>query len=129
MGDQNVPEWYKNPFHGYRTTRFYNLLNEGEVWQRLCTHPSILPVARAVLGEDCLLNTYLTSIIGPGETTQPIHVDDGAFIGAKKSGLKRRPHLPNGGPRESIVFSGVVALSDFTAENGATRIVPKSHLL
>ena len=30
--------------------------------------------ARAVLGEDCLLNTYLTSIIGPGETPQPAWV-------------------------------------------------------
>ena len=38
--------------------------------------PLLLGVAKAMLGEDALLNTYGTSIIGPGESAQPVHVDD-----------------------------------------------------
>ena len=53
-----------------------DLLNSSAVWQTLPQHPNILPVADAVLGDDCLLNTYGTSTVGPGESEQPIHVDD-----------------------------------------------------
>ena len=103
--DQAVPEWYKNPFHGYKTTRFYNLLNEGDVWGRLVCHDAILPVAKAMLGDDCLLSSYLTSIIGPEEKAQPIHVDDGPWIGSRKSAVSKRPHKAGGGPSMKVQVS------------------------
>ena len=49
--------WMRNPFYGFRTTRLANLLRNAEpnsCWERLVTHPSILPVAKAYLGEDWL---------------------------------------------------------------------------
>ncbi|MBF66603.1 MAG: phytanoyl-CoA dioxygenase [Gammaproteobacteria bacterium] len=124
-----VPLSLQNRFHGFKTQRYYDVLNYGEVWQRLTTHPSILPVARATLGDDCLLNTYGTSIVGPGESAQPMHVDDGPFIGAKNSSLRQRPFLGEGQWRQPIVLNTMLALCDFTEPLGATRVVPGSHRL
>lgn len=126
----HTPLSLQNNFHGRKTERFYDLLNCGEGWQRLATHKALLPVARAVLGADALLNTFGTSIIGPGETAQPIHVDDSPFIGAENaSPLRYRPRLPETGGRQPIVLNTIVALCDFTEAIGATRIVPHSNLL
>jgi ectoine hydroxylase-related dioxygenase (phytanoyl-CoA dioxygenase family) len=123
----SVPRSLDNDFHGHRTTRFYDVLNLGAVWQQLPVHPAILPVVRGVLGDDCLLNTYGTSIINPGETRQRMHVDDGPFIGARNSCLRHRQPLHEGGARASIVLNTMIALCDFTDENGATRFVPDSN--
>jgi ectoine hydroxylase-related dioxygenase (phytanoyl-CoA dioxygenase family) len=58
----------------------------------------------------------LSSIrILPGESAQPIHADD-QLIPIPK------PHPP-------VVCNTMWALSDFTSANGATRVVPGSHLL
>lgn len=122
-----LPRSLDNDFHGHRTIRFYDLLSQGDVWRRLPTHPAILPVVRAVLGEDCLLNTYGTSVICPGEAAQRIHVDDGPFIAARTSVLRGRPHLEPGRWRQPIVCNTMIALCDFTEANGATRFVDRSH--
>ncbi len=100
-------------FHGRRTIRYFDLLNADPVWQKLPVHPNILPVVRAVLGKDCLLSTYGTASIGPGEPAQAIHADDVLY---------RRPR-----PHGHIFLNVMIALSDFTEENGGTRIVPGSH--
>ena len=52
--------------------------------------------------------------IDPGEIAQPIHADDMVIPLAK-------PHIP-------IVCNSMWALTDFTEANGATRLVPGSHL-
>lgn len=127
LESEHVPRSLDNDFHGHLTTRFYDVLNLGDVWQKLPVHTTLLPVARGLLGDDCLLNTYGTSIINPGESRQRMHVDDGPFIGARNSCLRDRP-LAENGPRAHIVLNTMIALCDFTAENGATRFVPDSNL-
>jgi ectoine hydroxylase-related dioxygenase (phytanoyl-CoA dioxygenase family) len=132
---QGVEPQLRNPAHGYQTTRFHDLLNLGEIWQKLPVHQSILPVIRRVLGDDCLLNTYGSITINPGQTHQPVHVDDATFFGNMDasgqgdSALFDRPSLYDGGWRKPILINAMVALTDFTQENGATRIVPNSHTL
>lgn len=54
--------------------------------------------------------------IGPGSPAQPFHRDRSAW-GSDLLGEQVEPQ-----------FASIWALSDFTKENGATRIVPKTHL-
>ena len=101
------------PFTGQVTRRWFDLLNDGEVWQRVAVHPWILQILPHVLGEGFLLSTMGSAVIGPGEPAQPIHVDDGVYAFP-------RPH-PN------LVCNTMWALTDFTEETGATRVVPGSN--
>ncbi len=104
-----------NDFTGHNTVRFFDLLNHGEVWRRVATHSSVLPVVRGVLGDDMLLSTMGTAVIGPGEPAQPIHRDDELYDLAM--------------PHRNLVCNTMWALTDFTEENGATRVVPDTHRL
>ncbi|WP_337185970.1 phytanoyl-CoA dioxygenase family protein [Phenylobacterium sp.] len=113
LEDTNAHKLTPNEFTGFNTARYFDLLNHGDVWQRVATHPSTLPVLRGILGEDMLLSTMGTAVIGPGEPAQPLHRDDGLYDLAM--------------PHRQIVCNTVWALTDFTEENGATRIVPGSH--
>ncbi|MGI9614630.1 MAG: phytanoyl-CoA dioxygenase family protein [Acidimicrobiales bacterium] len=102
-----------NRAEGFATRRMYNLVPRAEVFQRLPVHPSVLPLVERLLEPDCLLSGTTAMDIGPGERLQGLHADDGFF----KIG---RPHRP-------MMSTTIWALTDFTAENGATRIVPGSH--
>jgi len=110
IGPESLP---RNAFTGYRTARYFDLLNRAEVWQRVAAHPPLLEVLRGVLGNDLLLSTMGTAVIGPGEPAQPIHCDDALY------GIAR--------PHKNLVCNTMWALSDFTEANGATRLVPGSH--
>ena len=77
-------------------------------------HDNVLPIAEALLDRGCLLSGMTAIRIGPGESQQAIHADDGVMTVA-------RPHVP-------LVVTSMWALTDFTAANGATRVVPGSHL-
>ncbi|MDP6810415.1 MAG: phytanoyl-CoA dioxygenase family protein [Pseudomonadales bacterium] len=103
------------PFTGFVTRRWFDVLNDAEVWQRVATHPWIMQIMPKVLGEGFLLSTMGSAVVGPGEEAQPIHVDDGVY-------MFPRPH-PN------LVCNTMWALSDFTEETGATRVVPGSNNL
>ncbi len=101
------------PFTGFVTKRWFDVLNDGEVWQRVATHPWILQVMEGVLGEGFLLSTMGSAVVGDGEEAQLIHADDQVY-------LFPRPH-PN------LVCNTMWALSDFNETTGATRIVPGSN--
>jgi hypothetical protein len=103
------------PFTGFVTRRWFDVLNDGDVWQRVATHPWILPVLNKVLGDGFLLSTMGTAVVGDGEEAQTIHGDDMLYA-------MPRPH-PN------LVCNTMWALSDFTEETGATRVVPGSNNL
>jgi len=103
-----------NGFEGHRTLRVYNLLAHGPLWQHVPVHPSVLPVVERVLDPGCLISSLSSIDIRPGEVAQPIHADD-QLIPIPK------PHPPT-------VCNTMWALTDFTDANGATRLVPGSHL-
>jgi ectoine hydroxylase-related dioxygenase (phytanoyl-CoA dioxygenase family) len=103
-----------NDFEGRNTLRVYNLLARGPVWAQVPVHPSVLPVVESVLDPGCLISSLSSINIGPGETAQPIHADDQL--------------MPLGKPHAPTVCNTMWALTDFTEANGATRLVPGSHL-
>jgi ectoine hydroxylase-related dioxygenase (phytanoyl-CoA dioxygenase family) len=104
----------RNAFEGTSTLRVYNLLAHGLLWRQIPTHPQVLPIVEGVLDAGCLVSSLSSITILPGETSQPIHADDQLMPLPK-------PHPPT-------VCNTMWALTDFTAENGATRLVPGSHL-
>jgi ectoine hydroxylase-related dioxygenase (phytanoyl-CoA dioxygenase family) len=102
-----------NRAEGFATRRLYNLVPRAEVFERLPVHDSVLPLVEQLLEPECLLSGTTAMDIGPGERLQGLHADDGLFrIG--------RPHRP-------MMATTIWALTDFTADNGATRLVPGSH--
>jgi ectoine hydroxylase-related dioxygenase (phytanoyl-CoA dioxygenase family) len=104
----------KNGFEGHHTVRIYNLLAHGDVFARIPVHANVLPIVEGVLDKGCLISSLSSISIDPGEIAQPIHADDQVMPVAK-------PHVP-------FVCNSMWALTDFTEENGATRIIPGTHL-
>lgn len=102
-----------NIFEGTSTLRVYNLLARGKVFEEVPVHERILPIVERVLDRGCLVSSLSSITILPGETAQPIHADD-QLIPLPK------PHVP-------IVCNTMWALTDFTEDNGATRLVPRTH--
>jgi len=104
----------ENLFEGLRTTRIYNLLTHGPLYQRIPVHPNVLPVVEQVLDPGLLISSLSSIAIGPDELAQPIHSDD-QLIPLPK------PHPP-------LICNTMWAITDFTEENGATRLCPGTHL-
>jgi ectoine hydroxylase-related dioxygenase (phytanoyl-CoA dioxygenase family) len=102
-----------NIFEGRKTLRVYNLLARGKRFERIPVHPRVLPIIEGVLDRGCLVSSLSSIGILPGEVAQPIHADD-QLIPLPK------PHVP-------IICNTMWALTDFTAANGATRLLPGSH--
>jgi len=103
-----------NGFEGTKTVRIYNLLALGKLYEAIPVHANVLPVVERVLDEGCLVSSLSSITIEPGESAQPIHADD-QLIPLDK------PHAPT-------VCNTMWALTDFTEANGATRVIPGSHL-
>jgi ectoine hydroxylase-related dioxygenase (phytanoyl-CoA dioxygenase family) len=103
----------KNPFEGTRTVRIYNLLARGKLYEQIPVHDDVLPIVEGVLDRGCLVSSLSSIAIGPDETAQPIHADDMLIPLAK-------PHAP-------LVCNTMWALTDFTEDNGATRLLPGTH--
>jgi ectoine hydroxylase-related dioxygenase (phytanoyl-CoA dioxygenase family) len=102
-----------NLFEGLRTVRIYNLLAHGKRYERVPVHENVLPLVERVLDRGCLVSSMSSIAIDPGEAAQPVHADDQLIP-------LPRPHVP-------IVCNTMWAITDFTAENGATRLLPGSH--
>ena len=100
-------------FEGKRTIRIYNLLAHGETFWKIPIHDAVLPFAEAVLDEELQLSSLSSITLCPGQEEQSLHADDQL--------------LPIPKPHQPFTLNCVWAISDFTAENGATRIVAGSH--
>jgi ectoine hydroxylase-related dioxygenase (phytanoyl-CoA dioxygenase family) len=106
-------------FHGERTTRFGGLAAKSPAFVDVLLDPVLLGAAETLLlpacGEIQCAGTQVMAV-GPGEPTQSLHRDQGAW-----SWFDRRTDQPE------VAVSAMVAITDFTAGNGATRVVPGSH--
>jgi ectoine hydroxylase-related dioxygenase (phytanoyl-CoA dioxygenase family) len=103
----------RNPFEGYRTERVYTLVARGKVFEEVTEDARLLAVLDRFLKPGYLLTASQAINIHPGEAAQSMHYDDSFY--------------PIPRPRPAISLSIVVAIDAFTAENGATMIIPGSH--
>lgn len=108
------PEAGRNAFEGLKTNRIYSLLNKSRVFDDYVTLPRVLELNDYFLEPGFCLSAFHTIQINPGEKAQDFHHDD-AFAPVPR-------------PRPPLGSAIIVAFDDFTETNGATRIVPKSHL-
>ncbi|MBC7927665.1 MAG: phytanoyl-CoA dioxygenase family protein [Bryobacteraceae bacterium] len=92
--------------------RLANLVAKGEVFGRIVATPAILEYVEAVLGSRYKLSSLNARSANPDSwSRQPLHVDMGL--------------LPD--EQGYSVCNTVWMLDEFTADNGALRIVPGSH--
>ena len=106
----------KGDFYGHRTKRFGSLLRRSQVAGDLVLQPLVLSLARAILGSACdriQLNVAQAIAIHPGEIEQFPHCDQDMWAGRK-------------GDHEYLL-NVIWPLTEFTEENGATRIYPGTH--
>ncbi len=96
--------------------RLWGLVAKEPAFADLAAHPTVVGQVRAVLGDDCVLSDCSGTTIGPRTAGGAWHVD--APFGQLEEPL---PDIP-------LTVQNAWALVDFTADNGATRVVPDSHL-
>ncbi|KAH9210373.1 phytanoyl-CoA-dioxygenase-like protein [Leptodontidium sp. 2 PMI_412] len=104
----------RNPFEGFNTKRIYALCDKSRAFDPFPIHETVLKLNDYFLQKAYLMTSYHTVVIGPGEREQEMHTDDGLV------GLPR--------PRPLMGIGTMVALDDFTSTNGATSLIPGSHL-
>ena len=102
--------------HEFRTEphahRLANLVAKGEVFRRAVVLPLVVDGVRHVLGPHIKLSSLNARSADPhAEVPQPLHVDMAA--------------VPD--ERGYWVCNTIWILDDFTADNGATRMIPGSH--
>jgi len=118
-------------FAGTQTRRVARILGRSDTAIEVALNPLFIDVARKILQTpthvwvgsnrveiqpDIQLSITQAIQIGPGQGLQPLHRDDA-------TSLWRHPQYG----REARLQL-MLALSDFTDENGATRVIPGSHL-
>lgn len=104
----------RNDFEGFETERVYTLVARGKVFEDLATDPRLMALLSRFMEGAFLLSATHAINLRPGETAQGIHTDDGFY---------RQPRL---GP--AVGYSVIGAIDAFTQANGATQVIPGSHL-
>ncbi|MEM6842221.1 MAG: phytanoyl-CoA dioxygenase family protein [Bacteroidota bacterium] len=92
--------------------RLADLVNKGEVFDIFYTHPRVLAGVAHVLGGDFKLSSLNYRAAIPSKGNQKLHADWHEVVE----------------PGDYKVCNTIWLLDDFTKENGATRLVPGTHL-
>ncbi|MBN35541.1 MAG: hypothetical protein CMM46_12380 [Rhodospirillaceae bacterium] len=118
------------------------LVNKGEVFRDIVLHPAADHLATSLLGEDWVLSAHDGSIVRPDGPQQTLHTDQWWMPLPQRRDERQRPPGEirrgefygddDGDPARLIApavsCTSAWTLTPFTDENGATRVVPGSHL-
>lgn len=102
-------------FEGHATRRTGAPLPRSATFRSIATHPVIMAACDAVLGHATSWRFSAAEYIeiGPGESAQRLHRDQWKYDMVDFA--------------DEVELNGMWAISDFTEDNGATRVVPGSH--
>jgi ectoine hydroxylase-related dioxygenase (phytanoyl-CoA dioxygenase family) len=103
----------RNAFEGYATERIYTLVARGRVYEDIASDPRLLRILGGFLRPNFLLSASHAICIYQGEAAQALHNDDGFYL------------VPR--PRPALAVSVIGAVDAFTADNGATLVLPGTH--
>ena len=92
-------------------TRLSDLVNKDPIFEICFTHPRVLAAISHVLGGTLKLSSLNYRAALPGSGLQGLHADWGGAVA----------------PNDYFVCNSIWLLDDFTASNGATRIIPGSQ--
>jgi hypothetical protein len=104
-------------FAGEFAKNVEGLVGKSDAAHKLMIHDTVMALCDLILLPNCVryqLNYTGIMHLEPGTTVQELHRDGGIYP-------FRHPHPPT-------ILATMWAGTDFTAENGATRLVPGSHL-
>ncbi|MFI6509057.1 phytanoyl-CoA dioxygenase family protein [Streptosporangium sp. NPDC050855] len=126
--DLEASDYCESGYDGHRTRRISSLFARTTHLTPVVTHPLYLGPARTIMQRPVPIwigrsriemtpNIHISATqaiqIDPGQGKQPLHREDTLYL---------RPH-----PGPTIRLQLMLAMTDFTAENGATLVIPGSH--
>ena len=103
----------RNNFEGLATQRIYSMMAETDIANPMVEHPLIMGLLDQIFEPNYLLSQLQVINIHAGEAAQPLHYDDGFY--------------PWPRPRRALGAATIIAIDDFTEDNGATVLIPNSH--
>ena len=103
----------RNSFEGFKTRRLYSPIDDTRVLDDMVEHPIALAMLDELFDPNYLLSQLQVIDIAPGEAAQGLHADDAFY--------------PWPRPRPPLGAATIIAIDEFTPDNGATRVIPGSH--
>ena len=103
----------KGRYSGTQAVHCHNLFAKTRAADDIAIDPVLLTIIERVLGKQFQMSVATAMCPVPGVDPQGLHQDDGHYP-------IPRPHLP-------FIANTLIALDDFTRENGATMLVVGSH--
>src|SRR4051794_22299012 len=115
LAAQEVADGTDYVYEGGANQRVWSLLRKDDLFVQLACDSPVWPLMEHVLGFGFLLSNIDVNIAGPSGQPMFLHAD--------------QSFMPPPWPPYPIVANVMWMLDDFTPDNGATRIVPGSHVL
>ena len=91
-----------------------NLVELSPMFFKIIDHPKVLPLIETVMGKDLILGSLNARVVRPGDGSQTLHSDVPL-------------PLHRYGTEAPVMMNTIWPLHDYTAANGATRVVPGTH--
>ena len=117
MASARVADDKPTSFYPGLTRRVVALMHRSPTVRELMMHPITEALGDRHLGQNCskwTLNVTAALEVGPGARDQILHREEDLY-----------PYFPL--PRPNLILASMWAMSDFTADNGGTQLVPGSH--